>query len=53
MADPPADGFDFMCEPSGGSFIQLRAFGKLREMLVSSQGLVFSTRFRLTQVILV
>lgn len=49
MADPAADGFDFMCEPSGGSLIQLRP----RETLVSSQGLVFSPYFRLTQVVLI
>lgn len=38
MADPPADGFDFMCEPSGGSLIQLTASVRPREMLASSQG---------------
>lgn len=31
MADPPADGFDFMCEPSRGSLIQLGAFIQPRE----------------------
>ena len=56
MADPPADGFDFMCEPSGGSLIQLTASVRPREMLVSSHGLVFflfvSTCFRFTQLAL-
>lgn len=45
MADPPADGFDFMCEPSGGSLIQLTASVRPREMLVSSHGLVFFCLF--------
>lgn len=31
MADPPADGFDFMCEPSRGSLIQHGAFIQPRE----------------------
>lgn len=51
MADPPADDFDFMCEPSRGSLIQLRAFIQPRKMLVSSEGLEFSACFRLPQVV--